>query len=245
MKLVPLLLATIVSTACAEDGRAIIDTKFDNAAAFSKSAIPTRDSDLPLKSPTKIGVMAPSLFQVGEESVGDIKPPYALAKVAGREEVPDITANMQIQWALQKLPLAPGRYQFSIQLGMIEAVNDAGSFAVSLVGADGQELKLRNPPRVFFFDGKIRSGGSASVPFEPGTRYSILIIVDTEHFTWSSSVNGEPLQAEDTSFEKDLPTGSAPACRFGVLSYSALSGSDYSRPGSSLGIFEVKMIPFK
>ena len=246
MKLRHVLLAFLVSTACAEEGRTIIDTKFDIAAAFEKAGPPTAAGDLPLKAPSQISVTPPSVFEPGQKIVGDLKPPYALAKVEGRESNPEAPANLLVQWTLKDLTLEPGRYRVSFKVGVLEALTDAGNLAITLLDEKGTPIDLRRCPRVAFADGKIRSARqtNANVLFAPGDLHSIEMILDTEQLTWGSSVDGETLR-DELPLDQDPADESKRASRIGGVSYFSVGGADSSRPGSSLAIFEVTMTRLK
>lgn len=244
MKIGCLLLALALSPLLADDGQFIIDTKFDAPAAFGKAILPVADSELPLKSPTGIGVSAPSVFEPGQESVGEINPPYALAKVASRENQVEAPANLHIQWDVKGVPLEPGRYQLTVQIGIIESMGDAGNFVLNMLDADGKVLNQGDLPRVAFGAGKISSVPNKVVPFSAGDRYTLEILVDTVQLTWSASVNGEPLRDElplAPAVQESLNGG----CRLAGFSYFSVGGANNSKPGSSVALYDVKLVRLK
>lgn len=244
MKIGFLLLALALSTLRADEGQLIIDTKFDASAAFEKAILPVTDSELPLKSPTGIGVSAPSVFEPGQERVGEINPPYALAKVASRENQVEAPANLRIQWDVKGVPLEPGRYQLTVQIGIIESLGDAGNFVLSLADAEGKVPNLVNFPRVTFGAGKIHSSPNKEVPFSAGDRYTLEILLDTVQLTWSASVNGEPLRGELPLAPEVLESLNG-GCRLAGFSYFSVGGANNSKPGSSVAIYDVKLARLK
>ncbi|MEI8309313.1 MAG: hypothetical protein WCH98_01015 [Verrucomicrobiota bacterium] len=245
MKYIILTILTALCTLHAESPLLVINTRFDQVAngQLAASPPPVSLSELPLTAPTKISVSPPSTAVPGTEAVGAMKPPYAMVRVRGRENNPAAPANVFIQWDLSKLPLEPGRYQFQFRVAVADFVNDAGNFLVPLLDADGKpaQTHLGNLPRVTFSDGKLRSHNPKSaMPYSAGETYLIEIIVDTQQLTWSSTANGDQLQVE-IPFNPVLLEQLGGQCRIGSLTYASMGGMDNSRPGSALGITDVKL----
>ena len=234
----------ILATLCAlhaESPLLIVNTRFDQVAdgQLAVSPPPVSLSDLPLTAPTRIGVSPPSTAAPGTQAVGEMKPPYAMVSVRGREDNPEAPANVYITWDLSKVPLEPGRYQLQFRVAVADFVNDAGNFLVGLLDVDGKPVQGTHPssgPGVRFSDGKLER----KIPYSTGETYLIEIIVDTQQLTWSSSVNGDQLQVEN-SFDPAWIEHLGGGCGIGSLTYVSTGGMDNSRPGSALGIADVKV----
>ncbi|MEI6494425.1 MAG: hypothetical protein WCO94_17900 [Verrucomicrobiota bacterium] len=244
MKYISLTILASLCTLHAESPLLIVNTRFDQVAEgqLAASPPPVSLSELPLTAPTKISVSPPSTALPGTEAIGEMKPPYAMVRVRERENNPAAPANVFIDWDLSKVPLEPGRYQFQFRVAVADFVNDAGNFLVNLLDADGKPVQshLGNLPRVTFSDGKLRSlNPRSAMPYSAGETYLIEIIVDTQQMTWSSSENGDQLQVE-IPLNPVLIEQLGGQCRIGSLTYVSTGGMDNSRPGSALGITDVK-----
>lgn len=245
MKFLPLTLLAALCTLHAESPLVLINTRFDQVSEgeLQSSPPPVSLSELPLTAPTKISASAPSTAIPGTEAVGEMKPPYALVSVRDRENTPGAPANVNIQWDLSKVPLEQGRYQFQFRVAVADFLSDAGNFLVGLLDAEEKPVQssLGNLPRVTFSDGKIRSTHlRPGMPYSPGETYLIEIIVDTRQMTWSATANGDELQVEaplNPEFLEQL----GGQFRIGSLTYVSTGGMDNSRPGSVLGIADVKL----
>jgi len=98
MKFLPIAMLMALPSAFAQDGQTLIDTQFNLPAGgqYQPAPLPSTDSALPLKAPTNLGVTAPSVLEPGSETLGDIKPPYLLAKVGERLDTPEAPANLHV-----------------------------------------------------------------------------------------------------------------------------------------------------
>lgn len=246
MKFLQLALLFAIPAAFAQEGQTIIDTQFNLPAGgqYQPAPPPAADSELPLKAPTSFGVTAPSVLEAGSETVGEVKPPYLLAKVGERPDNPEAPANLHVLWNLKELPTEPGRYVLKVKLGILDALSDAGNLAINLLNAENQPLDRRGCPVIAFPNGKIRSVPGKEVPFAPGEIYNLEIQFDTEKFTWSSSVNGETLR-EEAPMSQELIDAALGSARISGLSFYSVGGADNSRPGSSVALFDVKLIHLK
>jgi len=131
-----------------------------------------------------------------------------------------------------------------VRLGIIEALSDAGNLVVNLLDAEGKPLERRGSPMIVFPNGKIRSGNAKLIPFAPGEIYNLEIRFDTDKFTWSSSVNGQTLR-EEGPMDQPLIDAALGSSRVGGISFFSVGGGDNSRPGSSVALFDVKLIRLK
>ncbi len=78
-------------------GQVIVDTDFSQAAPdgqLTTSARPVDLALLPLKTPTVARTNPPSTLKAGKETLGDLKPPYALIKLEQSAENPEASAGV-------------------------------------------------------------------------------------------------------------------------------------------------------
>ncbi len=231
--------------ACAWCEQVLIDTDFSvkgDGTEFGVSPNPAGMEELPLKSPTNIGVNPPSTITRGTEAVGKLPPPYARIQIDSPDGTEGSSSGATIRWNLKALGLESGRYRLTYKIVPLTLGIPGGRMHVTLLGENGKPMEGHPsviPLQVVFTKDKIQAAHSAPAEgYMDNEIYEIEMTFDLDKKTWSASVNGASLLDERPFPENHL---TAPSLRIGDLSFKSQGGLG-DRAGSIWALTAVKMV---
>ncbi|MEI8310803.1 MAG: hypothetical protein WCH98_08610 [Verrucomicrobiota bacterium] len=237
------LLMSLPGSAWSE--QVLIDTDFSvkaDGAEFGISPNPTDMVELPLKSPTHIGVNPPSRITRGAEAVGKLPPPYARIQIESKDGLEGSSSGATISWNLKQLGLESGRYRLTYKIVPLTAGIPGGRMHVTLLGDDGKPMEGHPtiiPLQVAFTKDKILASHNArSEAYMENEIYEIEMTFDLDQKTWSASVNGASLLDARPFPENHI---AAPSLRIGDVSFKNQGGLG-DRAGSIWALTAVKLV---
>ena len=223
----------------------LIDTDFSvkgDGAEFGISPNPTDMGELPLKSPTNIGVNPPSTIAPGTEAVGKLPPPYARIQIESPDGHEGISSGATIRWNLKELGLESGRYRLTYKIVPLTSGIPGGRIHVTLLGEDGKPMEGHPtiiPLQVVFTKDKIQAAYNApSEVYMENEIYEIEMTFDLDQKNWSASVNGASLLDARPFPENHL---TATSLRIGDVSFKSQGGLG-DRAGSIWAMTAVKLV---
>lgn len=244
---IPLSLSVVLCAFLADSplqgGELLVDSNFEVADAEGTLATSNRNQ-LPLALPTSVSATPPSTITSGKESLGELKPPYAVVKVEGRDGSPDAPANATIQWDLRKVPgLSSGKFEITYTAAIVEPTASGGMFRVNFEnesGAAGSIHPSTRPLTVLFRGDQVRSNtkGTSSVSVVYGTPFTVKMTCDLDANVWSATVDGTPI-VENVPFSEAF-LAAYPNRKILNLEFGSLGGEGHA-PAGTFAIANVKM----
>ena len=225
-------------------GQVIVDTDFSQAdpdGQLLTSGKPVDLAQLPLKMPTTARTNPKSTLKAGRETLGDLKPPYALIKLEQAADNPNASGGVALQWDLHELGLERGRYKLTYQIASLVEGSDGGKVMVTLADETGKPLSVHPtavPMQVFFNKNKLaaRYNGQGQV-YGENQFLSVEITFDLDKKTWSASAD-DVLLADELPFPPEyLEASMLHIATLGLF----LGGGQVDLPGTGWALAHMKL----